>query len=70
MTQTTNFIVSNMKCQGCVDTATKAVKTVHGIESVTVDLEAGSASVIGDIDPQAVCQVLTEAGYPAVVKSG
>lgn len=70
MSQTTNFIVSNMKCQGCVDAATEAVKKVHGTESVSVDLAAGSASVTGDVDPQAVCQALTDAGYPAVVKSG
>lgn len=69
MSVTTQFLVSNMKCQGCVDTATGAVKNVHGVDSVSIDLTAGTAEVNGDIDPQAVCQALTEAGYPAVVKS-
>jgi len=69
MSTSTQFIVSNMKCQGCVDAATSAVKQVHGAESVSIDLEAGTAQVVGDIDPQAVCQALSEAGYPAVVKS-
>lgn len=69
MSTSTQFIVSNMKCQGCVDAATSAVKQVHGTESVSIDLEAGTAQVLGDVDPQAVCQALNEAGYPAVVKS-
>lgn len=69
MTVTTHFIVSNMKCQGCVDSATSAVNKVNGIESVSIDLAAGTADVVGDVDPQSVCQALTEAGYPAVVKS-
>jgi len=69
MSVTTQFIVSNMKCQGCVDNATSAVKKVHGIESVAIDLDAGTAAVTGDVDPQAVCQALSDAGYPAVVKS-
>jgi len=69
MSVTTHFIVSNMKCQGCVDAATSAINKVHGTESVSVNLAAGTADVVGDIDPQAVCQALTEAGYPSVVKS-
>lgn len=69
MAVSTQFIVSNMKCQGCVDNATAAVNKVHGAEKVAIDLASGTAEVTGDIDPQAVCQALTEAGYPSVVKS-
>lgn len=67
---TTHFHVSRMKCSGCVSTATAALNTVVGVESVVFDLANGTATVVGEVDPQAVCQALTEAGYPAVVKSG
>ena len=65
----THYLVSGMKCQGCVDTVKKALLTVHGLDSVEVDLPSGEVSLQGDVDPQSVCQVLTDAGYPAVVKS-
>lgn len=68
--QQTNFIVSGMKCEGCVATVKEALTQVVGYEDAQVDLAEGVASVRGDVDPQAVCQVLAQAGYPAVVKSG
>ena len=69
MTTKTQFQVSGMKCDGCVENVQKALKDVVGYESAEVDLEQGTAVVTGDIDPQGVCQALTEAGYPSVVKS-
>ena len=69
MATKTMFHVSGMKCGGCVETVEKALKEVLGYESAIVDLKEGTASVMGDIDPQAICLALTEAGYPAVVKS-
>jgi copper chaperone CopZ len=69
MTTKTMFHVSGMKCAGCVENVEKALKDVIGYESADVDLEKGSATVAGDVDPQAVCLALTEAGYPSVVKS-
>jgi len=69
MTMKTQFHVSGMKCGGCVNSVQKALKNVIGFESADVDLKQGTAIVIGEIDPQGVCQALTEAGFPAVVKS-
>ena len=66
---TTQFFVQGMKCGGCIATANKALGEVPGFERAEFDLAAGTAEIYGDVDPQAVCQVLTEAGYPAVVKS-
>lgn len=66
---TTEFFVQGMKCGGCISAAEKALAGVPGFVSAEFDLEAGTAKVIGDVDPQTICQVLTEAGYPAVVKS-
>lgn len=65
----TQFYVTGMTCNGCVKKATEAVSKVRGYESAEFDLDAGTAEVIGDIDPQAIAQTLTEVGYPAVVKS-
>jgi copper chaperone CopZ len=68
--QQTRFIVSGMKCEGCVATVKEALTQVVGYEDAEVNLADGVAAVKGDIDPQAVCQVLAQAGYPAVVQSG
>ena len=69
MMSETKYYVQRMKCGGCIDTANKALAEVAGFESAEFDLSAGTAVVQGDVDPQAVCQSLTNAGYPAVVKS-
>lgn len=66
----TNYYVQGMKCGGCIETGNKALADVMGFESAEFDLQAGTAVVTGNVDPQAVCQALTAAGYPAVVKSG
>lgn len=67
--QRTEFFVNSMKCNGCVTNATNAISGLPGYQGAEFDLESGTAIVTGAIDPQAVCQALTEAGYPAVVKS-
>jgi len=71
MTQiTTQFYVQGMKCDSCIASANEALADVPGFVSAQFDLAAGEAVVSGDVDPQSVCQALTEKGYPAVVKSG
>lgn len=69
MSQTTHYYVQGMKCDGCISTAREGLAGVPGFEAAEFDLAAGTAIVAGDVDPQAVCQSLTESGYPAVVKS-
>ena len=68
-TTQTKYYVQGMKCSSCVDTANKSLASVMGFDSAEFDLAAGVAVVQGNVDPQAVCQALTSAGYPAVVKS-
>jgi len=63
------FYVQGMKCEGCVKNARKHLAQVPGFESADFDLEAGTAVVRGDIDPQAAVKAFAEAGYSAVVKS-
>jgi copper chaperone len=66
----THYYVQRMKCAGCIAAANKALAEVHGFERAEFDLKVGEATVNGDVDPQAICQALTQAGYPAVVKAG
>ena len=67
---TTNFFVTGMKCDGCIKKANSALQDIPGFESAEYDLKEGTATVVGDVDPQAVAQALTQTGYPATVKSG
>lgn len=65
----TKFHVSGMTCDGCVKSATAAVMSVLGVEQASFDFSAATGTVVGDCDPQAVCEALNEAGFPAVVNS-
>ena len=69
MSDKTQYFVQGMKCNGCIANANKALAEVPGFESAQYDLQQGTAEVQGNVDPQAVCQALAGAGYPAVVKS-
>ena len=69
MSETTQYYVKGMKCNGCIANANKALAELPGFESAQYDLKEGTAEVQGNVDPQAVCQALIGAGYPAVVKS-
>ena len=64
-TFTIKLSVSGMKCNGCIAKATAAVAKLPGYVAAEFDLKAGTAVVKGDVDPQAVVQALTAAGYPA-----
>ena len=69
MTTQTRLHVQGMKCAGCIANATKALEDLPGFENAEFDLQNGTAKIIGDIDPQAACQLLAQAGYPAAVNS-
>jgi len=57
--------ISNMKCNGCVANAQKALEDLPGLESVAIDLQQNNAVLSGDFDLDEVIRRLTEAGYPA-----
>lgn len=65
----TEYHIEKMKCDGCVAKANEVLASVPGFESAEFDLEAKTGKVTGNVDPQSVCLALTQAGYPAVVKS-
>lgn len=58
--------IKGMSCQHCVKAVTDALSKVSGVARVvTVDLDAGRATVEGDVDPQALAAAVKEAGYEA-----
>lgn len=65
----TQFYIEGMKCDGCIANVKQALSELPGYIDAEFDLAGGTGTVKGDIDPQAVSQAMTQAGYPAVVKS-
>ncbi|MET0090662.1 MAG: heavy metal translocating P-type ATPase [Candidatus Thiodiazotropha sp.] len=61
---THRLAIEGMSCQHCVAAVTRAVSGVPGVQTVEVDLQAGSAEVLGG-EPQQLIEAVTEAGYPA-----
>lgn len=69
--QTTTFVIQNMTCALCPVTVKKAMEGVAGVESVSVDFDAKTATVVFDpsvTSPDAIAAASTNAGYPASIK--
>ncbi len=60
---TKTYQVSGMACSHCSGRVEAAIKGVPGVESVTVNLTEGSATVSGDADPAKVIEAVEAAGY-------
>jgi copper chaperone CopZ len=56
--------VENMSCGGCVNSITKGLKTIDGVDSVAVDLDNGKITIEGDVDQSAALEKLAKMGYP------
>lgn len=63
----TEFAVTGMTCNNCVNHVTKAVSDVAGVTGVQIDLNAGGTSTMHlsgtGIDPAAVRAAVETAGY-------
>jgi len=46
--------ITGMHCPNCLRSATQAMQSVAGVETVEVDLETGSACVAGSPEPAAL----------------
>lgn len=69
--RTTVFAIQNMTCALCPVTVKTAMEGVSGVQSVTVDFDAKTATVIYDpavATVDAICAASTNAGYPASPK--
>lgn len=69
MSNSKSYKIENMKCGGCVEAAKSAVEKLPGVDSAVIDLDSASGVVTGDVDPQAVIDALTAAGYPASLQA-
>jgi len=66
-----SFDVPDMTCALCPVTVKAAISGVDGVQSVEIDFDARSATVVFDpalTDATAIAQASAMAGYPANVK--
>ena len=62
--ETKTYVVKGMTCNHCRANAEKVIRTVKGVESVSVDLQSGIATVTGDgIDDKAVKEAVESIGF-------
>lgn len=64
--KTEHLIVTGMTCGGCVNSLTRALKSVSGVSDVNVSLETGETSVQYDenlTSPEQLKSVVDNAGY-------
>ena len=66
----TVYVVNGMKCNGCVAAVKDALARLPSVVETQIDLAAGTATVVGDVDPESVIRALTDIGYPATVQEG
>jgi copper ion binding protein len=57
------YPVNGMTCGHCVSAVSEEVGKVPGVQSVRVDLAAGTVTVTGDVDVDAIRTAVDEAGY-------
>lgn len=62
--ETHTYKVRGMTCNHCRANAEKAIRSVHGVEEVTVDLQSGVATVVGDdINDEDVRRAVESIGF-------
>ncbi len=64
--KTENITIANLSCSGCVNTITKKLASITGVEKVEVDLRTNSVSVnhIETVGREQLTQMLLSIGYP------
>jgi copper chaperone CopZ len=69
--ETINLTVSGMTCGSCVKHVEKALRAVTGVQTVAIDLSAGTASVSGVFPggPSSLLLALEADGYPSSISS-
>ena len=64
MSQTVTYRVPDISCSHCVHAIGSEVQSVAGVESVDVDFEAKTVTVVAEpLDEQAVIAAIDDAGY-------
>ena len=62
--------IGSMSCAGCVAAVEKALQSVAGVDSATVNFAEHTAEVLGDVDTAVLCKAVVDAGYEAVELRG
>ncbi len=62
--------ISGMSCAGCVSTVENALKNVPGVSEAAVNFAEHTATVQGNVDPQALVAAVTASGYGAAELRG
>lgn len=62
------FEVLDMVCNHCVESVTKACKSVNGVTDVNVSLEDKKTVVEGDFNEDDIIKSIDEIGFEAIVK--
>ncbi|MCL9798862.1 heavy metal translocating P-type ATPase [Pseudomonas sp. AKS31] len=67
--QTLELNIDGMTCASCVGRVERALNKVHGVKSVSVNLanERAHLELLGQVDPQALLDAVSKAGYSASV---
>ena len=66
VTETREFAIEGMSCNGCVNTITSALKAVPCVKSVEVSLKDKKATVLAaGVPTQAIEDTISKAGYKA-----
>jgi len=66
--ETIHLNIEGMRCSHCSDSASRALNESAGVQSATVNLDAGTASVQGSaLDANAMIQALDQLGFQAKV---
>jgi copper chaperone CopZ len=64
--KTENITVANLSCSGCVNTITKKLTAIIGVEKVEVDLETNNVLVNYNetVSREQITHMLLSIGYP------
>lgn len=71
--KTENITIANLSCGGCVNTITKRLTTIRGVEKVEVDLQTNMVTVHHHktTNREQLTEMLESIGYPeATEKNG
>ncbi len=63
LSSTANFKVTGMRCNHCKANVERAILSLEGVTSVTIELSDGSVVVEGNVSPEAVCSAVKELGF-------
>lgn len=62
------IVIDNLKCGGCVNTVTKKLQAMEGVENVNILLEISTVEIEKEdyITREALIEKLSKLGYPEI----